>query len=404
MGMRRTVHGRKGWEYMISVCIITKNEEKNIERCLASLSGYGFELVVVDTGSTDRTREIAQKHTDSVYDFAWCDDFSAAKNFGVSQAKNDMILVVDSDEFLDPLTETELKAFLELVRRHSDSVGRVSRRNVYSRDGVRQENREWINRIFDRRKFRYKGRIHEQITERKGEEYETWLSPLTFLHTGYDLSPKEREEKTTRNILLLKKELFSVQEELESLRREFADAKAYAEREGIGLENIGAGEMEELEGQIPYLLYQLGKSYYMAGDYQKSCGYFDRGLSYDLNPKLEYVIDMVESYGYALINSEQEEKALFFENIYEEFGHSADFQFLMGLIYMKNAKFDAAVGEFEKALLHKECRNTGVNSYAANYNIGVIHECLGDLEQARRYYLKCGEHELAKKRLMEINS
>lgn len=389
---------------MISVCIITKNEEKNIERCLASLSGYGFELVVVDTGSTDRTREIVQNYTDSLYDFAWCDDFSAAKNFCVSKAKNDIILVVDSDEFLEPLTETELKKFLELVRQHPDWVGRIRRRNVFSRDGVKQENREWINRIFDRRNFQYKGRIHEQIIERQGKEYQTWLSPLIFLHTGYDLSPEEREVKTQRNIYLLKQELSRVQEELESLRRESADAKAYAEREGITLENIGAGEMEELQGQIPYLIYQLGKSYYMAGDYQKSCGYFERGLSYDLNPKLEYVIDMTESYGYALINSGQEEKALFFENIYEEFGHSADFQFLMGLIYMKNARFDAAIAEFEKALLHNDCRNAGVNSYAANYNIGVIHECLGDLDQARQYYQKCGEHQLAKRRLMEINT
>ena len=349
---------------MISVCIITKNEEKNIERCLASLSGYGFELVVVDTGSTDRTREIAQNYTDSLYDFAWCDDFSAAKNFCVSKAKNDIILVVDSDEFLEPLTETELKKFLELVRQHPDWVGRIRRRNVFSRDGVKQENREWINRIFDRRNYQYKGRIHEQITGRQGKEYQTWLSPLIFLHTGYDLSPEEREKKTQRNIFLLKQELSRVQEELESLRRESADAKAYAEREGITLENIGAGEMEELQGQIPYLIYQLGKSYYMAGDYQKSCGYFERGLSYDLNPKLEYVIDMTESYGYALINSGQE----------------------------------------EKALLHNDCRNAGVNSYAANYNIGVIHECLGDLDQARQYYQKCGEHQLAKRRLMEINT
>ena len=69
----------------------------------------------------------------------------------------------------------------------------------------------------------------------------------------------------------------------------------------------------------------------MAGDYSQACVWFDKGLSYDLNPKLEYVIDMVETYGYALINSGQEQEAIFFENIYEEFGNTADFQFLMGL-------------------------------------------------------------------------
>ncbi len=63
--------------------------------------------------------------------------------------------------------------------------------------------------------------------------------------------------------------------------------------------------------QIPYLLYQLGKSYYMMGEYGAACDWFAQGLSFDLNPALEYVIDMVETYGYALINSGQEQTALF---------------------------------------------------------------------------------------------
>ena len=63
---------------------------------------------------------------------------------------------------------------------------------------------------------------------------------------------------------------------------------------------------------------------------------------------------MVETYGYALLNSGQEQVALSFENIYQEFGISADFQFLMGLIYMKNARFDQAISEFKKALVWPE--------------------------------------------------
>ena len=95
----------------------------------------------------------------------------------------------------------------------------------------------------------------------------------------------------------------------------------------------------------------------------------------------------------------QAETALFFENIYDEFGDSADFQFLMGLIYMNNARFEDAVREFLKAVKHKECRNKGTNSYAAFYNVGVIYECLGKEKKAREYYRKCGDYEPAKKRL-----
>ncbi len=99
----------------------------------------------------------------------------------------------------------------------------------------------------------------------------------------------------------------------------------------------------------------------MMGEYGVACDWFAQGLSFDLNPALEYVIDMVETYGYALINSGQEQTALFFENIYDEFG-KCGLSVLMGLIYMKNARFTEAVREFEKAAGHAECRAQGVNS------------------------------------------
>lgn len=82
----------------VSVCIIAKNEEKYIEECLKRLVPYGMEIVVTDTGSTDRTREIAQKYADKVLDFAWIEDFSAARNFCAANASNDWILVLDCDD------------------------------------------------------------------------------------------------------------------------------------------------------------------------------------------------------------------------------------------------------------------------------------------------------------------
>lgn len=387
---------------MLSVCIITKNQEKNIGRCLASFAGLDWELVVADTGSDDKTREIAAKYTDSVYDFPWCDDFSAAKNYVISKAKNDWILMVDSDEFLDVVTESELRRLEELVRRNAGGVGRVRMRNVFHRDGVQQENKEWLNRIFDRRKFRYQGRIHEQVVPIQGGTYETWHSPLTFLHTGYDLSQEEKKRKCQRNIKLLEQELSQIYEEIERLDTGKEESAICEIECAPDAEHVVSRNAEDRKEQIPYLLYQLGKSHYMAGDYPQACVWFDKGLSYDLNPKLEYVIDMVETYGYALINSEQEQEAIFFENIYEEFGNTADFQFLMGLIYMKNARFEEAVGEFQKALCHADCRSAGANSYAANYNIGVIQECLGNVEIAKKYYQKCGAYQPAQSRLAQL--
>lgn len=348
----------------LSVCIITKNEEKNIERCLACLKPYGFEIIVADTGSTDSTKEIALQYTDKVYDFEWCNDFAAARNFAVSKAFNSYVMSIDSDEFVESLDTEKL---YQMIKEYPDKLGRISVRNVFTKNGQPQESNEWVSRIFPKNKFRYEGRIHEQLVSKDGSSYETYQSPVMIEHTGYDLTDEERRNKTNRNITLLT-------QELELL------------------------EKEKNEQQIPYILYQLGKSCYMAGEYVGAAGYFSKGLSYDLNPKLEYVIDMVETYGYALLNSGQAETALFFENIYEEFGNSADFQFLMGLIYMNNSRFEQAVEEFQKATGHKECRNKGVNSYAAYYNIGVIYECLGKKEEAVSYYKKCGGYEPAKQR------
>ena len=83
----------------ISVCIIGKNEEKFLDGCLSHLTKYDFEIVFVDTGSTDKTKEIAYKYTDCVYDFEWIKDFSAARNFAATKATKDWILCVDCDEF-----------------------------------------------------------------------------------------------------------------------------------------------------------------------------------------------------------------------------------------------------------------------------------------------------------------
>ena len=85
----------------VSMCMIVKNEQSILKRCLDSYAGIYDELIIVDTGSTDNTKEIAAQYTDKVYDFAWCDDFAAARNFAFSKASCDYILSVDADEELE---------------------------------------------------------------------------------------------------------------------------------------------------------------------------------------------------------------------------------------------------------------------------------------------------------------
>lgn len=85
----------------ISLCMIVKNEEDTMERCLSSYAPLMDEIIVVDTGSTDKTKEIAKKFTDKIYDFEWVNDFSAARNYAFSKANCDYIFSADADEVLE---------------------------------------------------------------------------------------------------------------------------------------------------------------------------------------------------------------------------------------------------------------------------------------------------------------
>jgi len=89
----------------ISLCMIVKNEENCLEKCLGSLKGLVDEMIVVDTGSTDRTKEISNAFGAKVYDFKWTGDFSEARNFSFSKATCDYIYSADADEELDEATE-----------------------------------------------------------------------------------------------------------------------------------------------------------------------------------------------------------------------------------------------------------------------------------------------------------
>ncbi len=95
----------------VSLCMIVKNEEDVLSRCLSSVQGLVEEMVVVDTGSTDSTKEVARKFTDRVFDFPWAEDFSQARNFSLSQATQQFCLWMDADDVIDPEYR---QGFLEL--------------------------------------------------------------------------------------------------------------------------------------------------------------------------------------------------------------------------------------------------------------------------------------------------
>jgi len=107
---------------VISLCMIVKNEEDTLARCLASAKDIADEIIIVDTGSTDRTKEVARAFTDHIFDFVWIDDFSAARNYSFSLATQEYILWLDADDVIE---EKDRKLFLELKQTLDPSVNSV---------------------------------------------------------------------------------------------------------------------------------------------------------------------------------------------------------------------------------------------------------------------------------------
>ena len=106
----------------LSLCLIVKDEESNIQDCIDSFSGLFDELIVVDTGSSDKTKNLAVESGAKVFDFEWKNDFSSARNFAISKANSDYIMMIDAD---DRMKEEDKLRLLERFKKVSEGVNGI---------------------------------------------------------------------------------------------------------------------------------------------------------------------------------------------------------------------------------------------------------------------------------------
>lgn len=187
----------------LSVCLIVKNEERFLGKCLRSVEGLADEILVVDTGSTDRTVEIARLHGARVDSFVWCDDFSAARNAGLEQARGDWILILDADEELSPEDHAVL---LEAVRGESNHLlWRL--RCIQELEGRRYQG--YVPRLFRNAPgIWFEDPIHESVTQTvevllRIWSMETGLSSARLIHHGNTPEIIQERGKVGRNHALL---------------------------------------------------------------------------------------------------------------------------------------------------------------------------------------------------------
>jgi tetratricopeptide (TPR) repeat protein len=192
----------------ISVVMIARNEEQFLEDCLRSVQGVVDEIVLVDTGSTDRTMEIARRFGAKVVEYPWNDDFSAARNVSLEHATGDWALWLDADERL-AASEGDLLRYLANAAEPNVGGYMVNIRNYMSRAEHAEVCWHRACRLFrlDTR-IRFSGRIHEQnMRPLQDAGYVCALSQLTLDHYGYAADVMNERGKHERFIRMLTREV-----------------------------------------------------------------------------------------------------------------------------------------------------------------------------------------------------
>lgn len=191
----------------LSACLIVKNEEKNLERCLKSLHGIVDEIVVVDTGSSDRTIEIAGTYGAKIGHFAWNDDFSAARNESLRLATGNWALWIDADEELAPNSSEMLRE--GLIRPHFGGYF-IRIINFMREHGQSDQYVHTPVRLFQRLpSVHFVSRIHEQILPSLNELGlpTATIHGAQLNHYGYTPSAMEEKNKMHRTITMLEREI-----------------------------------------------------------------------------------------------------------------------------------------------------------------------------------------------------
>lgn len=209
-------------EIRLSQCMIVKNEEQNIRRALSWGKDIVYEQIVVDTGSTDRTVEIAQEMGAKVFHFEWIDDFSAAKNYAIEQASGEWIAFLDADEYFTAESAGKIFAVIQKTEAETCRGGELQAilaKMINIQNGKLGVSGQHIRIFRNDPHLRYENRIHETLKYSGQEQVRAYdaREELIIYHTGYSQEAYKRTGKTQRNIRLLEKNLKDNPRDAESL-------------------------------------------------------------------------------------------------------------------------------------------------------------------------------------------
>ena len=198
----------------LSLCMIIKDEELVLDRCLKSIYDAVDEIIIVDTGSTDNSKNICKNYTENIYDYIWNDDFSTARNFSFEKATKDYILWLDADEIIDEENKEKLLNLKQVLSLDIDVVTMHTCMNI---DECNNPQITMVrNRIVKREdNFKWIGFVHEYI-EASGNVYD---SDICIIHDKvkpvsdrnlkiYKKKVEEKQAFSERDLYYYGKELY----------------------------------------------------------------------------------------------------------------------------------------------------------------------------------------------------
>jgi glycosyltransferase involved in cell wall biosynthesis len=346
--------------------MIVKNEASRIAECLSSARDLVDGMIVVDTGSSDGTREAARACGAQVFDFPWTDNFAAARNYAIEQSTADWNLVLDADEKIVSYDRDQLRNFLGSAER----VGTIKIVSKFYQDRADQASHAFVSRILPRG-ARYEGIIHEQVKS----PFPRMYSSIEVFHDGYYLT-----DKSDRNVKLLQLAL-------------------------------------QQDSNDPYLHFQLGKQYKVMKRYSDAQQHFAESYR-TVGVRDAYRPDLVMDYLYNCMSLSEWELGLqLLANEEQRYADFPDFHFFQGLFFMelvfKETKkyahlFPRIERQYVRCLELGETQSynstIGTGSFLAAYNLAVFYETTGKADQARRYYVLSADlgYEPARTRLAKL--
>ncbi|WP_218140857.1 glycosyltransferase family 2 protein [Selenomonas ruminantium] len=263
-----------------------KNEEKTLPRSIESLQGNFDELIVVDTGSTDKTVEVAKKYGASVYDYVWQGDFSAARNYALANAQGDWILFFDADEYYE--SGGSVRAYLEYLQHSGTDIDAVII-NLYNLDSPQLPAMKVIRMFRNHPSIRYAGAVHEQIVRQDGHLHTLLAEQFKFMHTGYAI--EAMPIKLRRNLDLIEADI-ARNGERDSYYYYLAECHFGLQHYPQALEYIA----KALESPVKYP-YELANYYHILLESMRQCNYPAKEMEKICNIAISLFPDMPEFYG-----------------------------------------------------------------------------------------------------------